>query len=131
MVVQLYDRSEQIHPETINSVNTNAHVPIPPLESADRLSRAEFERRYQMHPEIKKAELIKGEVYVAPPVQGNKPASLRFDLIRWLGIYCAATLPGLRLPQDAVWQGNLRKMLAVLQEGLASMEHADFIKMLV
>ena len=31
---------------------------IPPLESGDRLSRHEFERRYTAMPHIKKAELI-------------------------------------------------------------------------
>jgi hypothetical protein len=31
-----------------------------PLNPGDRLSRAEFERRYQAHPEIPKAELIEG-----------------------------------------------------------------------
>ena len=35
-----------------------AHAASPPLNAGDRLSRAEFERRYDAHPEIKKAELI-------------------------------------------------------------------------
>ena len=35
---------------------------LPPLENGDRLTRAEFERRYAAMPEIKKAELIEGEV---------------------------------------------------------------------
>lgn len=38
---------------------------IPPFNAGDRLSRAEFERRYQAHPEIKKAELIEGVVYLS------------------------------------------------------------------
>ena len=33
-----------------------------PLSPGDRLTHAEFERRYQAHPEIKKAELIGGDV---------------------------------------------------------------------
>ena len=36
---------------------------IPPLENGDRLSRAEFERRYQAMPQLRKAELIEGVVY--------------------------------------------------------------------
>ena len=32
----------------------------PPLENGDRLTRAEFERRYDAMPEVKKAELIEG-----------------------------------------------------------------------
>jgi len=42
---------------------------LPPLESGDRLTRQEFERRYQAMPPIKKAELIEGVVYVASPVR--------------------------------------------------------------
>lgn len=42
---------------------------IPPLESGDRLTRAEFERRYEAAPEHFKAELIEGVVYVASPVR--------------------------------------------------------------
>ena len=37
---------------------------VPPLENGDRLSRAEFERRYMAMPDLKKAELIEGVVYV-------------------------------------------------------------------
>jgi Uma2 family endonuclease len=67
-------------------------VPMPPLESGDRLTRAEFERRYQATPEHCKAELIEGVVYVASPVRtfhGNP----HFNLITWLGGYSVAT-PG-------------------------------------
>src|SRR5438046_1060593 len=45
--------------------------PIPPLESGDQLSRAEFERRYHAMPEIKKAELIEGVVRMPSPVRWN------------------------------------------------------------
>lgn len=40
---------------------------VPPLENGDRLTRYEFERRYTANPQIKKAELIEGVVYVASP----------------------------------------------------------------
>jgi hypothetical protein len=42
-----------------------------PLQSGDRLSRAEFERRYQAHPDIK-AELVEGVVILASPVHYKK-----------------------------------------------------------
>lgn len=35
---------------------------LPPLQSGDRLTRSEFERRYAADPHIKKAELIEGIV---------------------------------------------------------------------
>ncbi|MEZ4726465.1 MAG: Uma2 family endonuclease [Caldilineaceae bacterium] len=46
------------------------------------------------------------------------------------GVIRSEVFPGLWLATDAVWQGDLRKMLAVLQEGIASAEHADFVKTL-
>jgi hypothetical protein len=36
-----------------------AGAPIPPLEPGDRLTRDEFERRYEAMPQLKKAELIR------------------------------------------------------------------------
>ena len=62
----------------------------PPLQSGDRLSRAEFHRRYGMYPEIKKAELIEGVVIVGSPVyrRHSVPHS-KFGTL--LGIYCAHT----------------------------------------
>lgn len=71
--------------------NTTAPIQIPPLESGDRLTRHEFERRYEAMPHLKKAELIEGVVYV--------PAALRFRshgqphglLMTWLGTYHALT----------------------------------------
>ena len=42
------------------------------LENGDRLTRAEFERRYDAMPDLKKAELIEGEVYgLRPSVTGG------------------------------------------------------------
>jgi hypothetical protein len=49
---------------------------VPPLENGDRLTRAEFERRYDAMRDLKKAELVEGEVYVGSPVrhgQHSKP----------------------------------------------------------
>jgi Uma2 family endonuclease len=73
---------------------STVQVELPPLNSGDRLSRAEFERRYQAHPEIKKAELIEGVVYVPSPVRAEHHADPHFNMITWLGVYCSAT-PGL------------------------------------
>jgi Uma2 family endonuclease len=67
---------------------------IPPLEPGDRLSRAEFERRYDAMPNLKKAELIEGVVYMPSPVRIRRHGGPHFDLITWLGIYKNAT-PGI------------------------------------
>lgn len=69
--------------------------PAQPLESGDQLSRAEFERRYEAMPHVKKAELIEGVVYMPSPVRLDQHGSQHFDLITWLGNYRAYT-PGVR-----------------------------------
>lgn len=66
--------------------------PIPPLEDGQRLSRAEFERRYEATPEHVKAELIQGVVYMASPVSAEHGIP-DGRLIVWLGNYATAT-PG-------------------------------------
>jgi Uma2 family endonuclease len=66
---------------------------IPPLQNGDHLTRAEFERRYQAMPELKKAELIEGVVYVPSPVIWKQHGGPHFDFIGWSAHYCAYT-PG-------------------------------------
>jgi Uma2 family endonuclease len=67
----------------------------PPLHAGDHLSRVEFERRYEAHPEIKKAELIDGVVYMPSPLRFPEHAEPHFQLNTWLGLYCFAT-PGVQ-----------------------------------
>jgi len=80
------------------TVSRRTHLPSPdngilPLETGDRLSRAEFERRYDAMPQLKRAELIEGVVYIPSPVRLRQHGEPHFDLITWLGIYEVAT-PG-------------------------------------
>lgn len=75
-------------------VRSSERSPKPPsLNSGDRLSRAEFERRYEAHPEIRKAELIEGVVYMSSPVRHEQHGLPHGMIITWLGVYQAAT-PG-------------------------------------
>jgi Uma2 family endonuclease len=69
---------------------------IPPLENGDRLSRSEFERRYQAMPKLKKAELIEGTTYMASPLRIKSHGEPHGLLITWLGTYRAFT-PGIVL----------------------------------
>lgn len=64
---------------------------FPPLEGGDRLSRDEFERRYAGSPDIKKAELIEGVVYIAAAVRAKSHGQPHSRIITWLGVYEAAT----------------------------------------
>ena len=61
-------------------------VEVPPLRDGDRMTRTEFERRWDAMPEVKKAELIEGVVYM-PPALSRDHGAPHFDLITWLGMY--------------------------------------------
>jgi Uma2 family endonuclease len=68
---------------------------IPPLETGDRLTRAEFRRRWEAMPHVKHAELIEGIVFMGAAalrhVQHGGPHQL---LIGWLDRYIEH-VPGL------------------------------------
>lgn len=69
---------------------------IPYLENGDRLHQAEFERRYAASPDVKKAELIEGVVYVASPLRFIPHAEPHSYLVLWLGTY-KASRPNLKI----------------------------------
>jgi Uncharacterized protein conserved in cyanobacteria len=65
--------------------------PLPALQNGDRLTRKEFERRYEAMPDVKKAELIEGTVYIPSPVHFNNHSQPHGAIIGWLVAYAAAT----------------------------------------
>jgi Uma2 family endonuclease len=73
---------------------------LPPLDSGDRLTRSEFERRYAAMPHLKKAELIEGVVYIPSPVRVRSHGKPHGQIIGWVGVYCAAT-PGVDFADNA------------------------------
>ncbi len=104
----------------------------PPLENGDHLTRQEFERRYAAMPNLKKAELIEGVVYV--------PAALRFmshgqphgRIMTWLGVYQAFTPkvklgdnPTVRLDLDNAPQPDA---LLIIDGGQTSISSDDYIE---
>jgi Uma2 family endonuclease len=68
-------------------------LPLPSLEPGDHLTRTEFERRYNARPDIKKAELIEGVVYMPAPARYKKHGRPDRHINGWLAVYEAAT-PG-------------------------------------
>ena len=68
---------------------------MPELRAGDRLTRAEFERRYQGMPHVKKAKLVEGVVYMPSPVSAAEHGEPHFDFNGWLYVYRAHT-PGVR-----------------------------------
>ena len=76
---------------------------IPPLENGDMLTRAEFERRYEAMPWLKKADLIEGVVYMGSPVHSEVQAQPHGLIVTLLGLYRLST-PGIVLDDN----GTLR-----------------------
>ena len=72
----------------------------PSLENGDRMSRGEFERRYHLMPNLKKAELIEGVVYVPSPLRYRQHGLPHSYLMGWLTLYAAAT-PGVEVADNA------------------------------
>lgn len=73
---------------------TNTRMPaveVPPLRDGDHLTRAEFERRWDAMPEVKKAELIEGVVYMPAAALSIDHGTPHFDLIGWLWMYQVLT----------------------------------------
>ena len=62
----------------------------PYLENGDRLTRAEFERRYTSLPALRKAELIEGVVQMPSPIHIEHQIA-DGAILFWLGIYVSAT----------------------------------------
>lgn len=66
---------------------------IIPLEPGDRLTRSEFERRYEAMPRLKKAELIEGRVYMPSHVHFQSHGKPHSQMVAWVVTYATAT-PG-------------------------------------
>lgn len=69
----------------------DAALIVPSLENGDRLTRPEFERRYAAMPQLKKAELIEGIVYMSSPLKYDEHAVPHSKVITWLSVYAAST----------------------------------------
>src|SRR5271163_1186286 len=76
------------------SIATPAQEAILPLENGDCLGADEFMRRYEAMPDVKKAELIEGTVYMSSPVSAAH-GDPDFLMQTWLGYYAGRT-PGTR-----------------------------------
>jgi Uma2 family endonuclease len=70
-------------------------IPFVPLDSGDHLDVDEFHRRYSARPDIKRAELVEGVVFVSSPV-GPLHAKPHGAVMLWLGTYQART-PGVEM----------------------------------
>ncbi|NEO88403.1 MAG: Uma2 family endonuclease [Spirulina sp. SIO3F2] len=110
-------------------------LPLPPLESGDRLSRPEFERRYAADPQVKKAELIEGIVYVASPLRFQHHARPHSRLHGWLWTYQIATPklqlgiePTVRLDLDNEVQPDIVLLIEPDAGGQTQLSAEDYIE---
>jgi Uma2 family endonuclease len=76
---------------TTQTPKPRSKTSIPPLENGDRLTRAEFHRRYEAMPENVKAELIRGIVYMSSPVRAKKHGIPHANMTSFLGVYRMST----------------------------------------
>src|SRR6266487_3963424 len=107
----------------------------PLLEPGDRLTRDEFERRYERMPHIKKAELIEGTVYMPSPVRVKRHAQPHSQLGTWLGVYASETAgvgcfdnSTVRLDLDNEPQPDLVLMKLPEKGGQARISEDDYIE---
>jgi len=108
---------------------------IPPLEPGDRLSRSEFERRYEAMPELNKAELIEGVVYMPSPVRYRRHGRPHARMITWLGVYESVT-PGVetadnstaRLDLDNEPQPDAMLLIDPARGGQARISDDDYVQ---
>ena len=107
----------------------------PLLEPGDRLFRDEFERRYERMPNLKKAELIEGIVYMPSPVRAGKHAEPHSHLAGWLALYVSETPgvrcfdnPTVRLDLDNEPQPDLVLMKLPEKGGQARISADDYIE---
>jgi Uma2 family endonuclease len=115
-------------------LNTQQAI-IPPLEPGDRLTRAEFERRYEAMPHLKKAELIEGVVYMPAAVRFARHGRPHSYLNQWLSNYVEDT-PGVDCASDSSARLDLDNMpqpdamLLILPEcgGQCQISEDDYIE---
>ncbi|RCJ18217.1 hypothetical protein A6770_06485 [Nostoc minutum NIES-26] len=116
-------------------VNLSLKQRIPPLENGDRLTRYEFERRYQAMPSHLKAELIEGVVYLASPLRFESHAEPHGHVIGWLWTYQIATAgvrlgiePTVRLDADNEPQPDGVLLIAPAARGQSRLNEDDYIE---
>jgi Uma2 family endonuclease len=108
---------------------------VPVLENGDRLTRAEFERRYEAMPGVKKAELIEGVVYMPSPVRHRGHSEPHSQIVGWLLLYSEKT-PGvepgdngtIRLDLDNEPQPDAYLMIAPDRGGQCRISEDDYLE---
>lgn len=109
--------------------------PLPQLENGDHLTRAEFERRWEAMPNLKKAELIEGKVYMAAAVRHKPHGRNHLILASWVGHYLSLT-PGVdgsdnasvRIDQDNEVQPDVLLRIPEAVGGTSKVSLDDYLE---
>lgn len=108
---------------------------IPLLHNGDRLTRAEFERRYHAMPHLRVAELVEGVVFMPSPTRIDQHGGPQADLAAWARVYAAATpgtqaavSPTVRLDQDNEPQPDVLLRLSPDQGGRSTTSADGYVE---
>jgi Uma2 family endonuclease len=112
-----------------------SNLQLPLLKNGERLSRAEFERRYEAMPNLKKAELVEGVVYMSAALRFRSHGQPHGDLIGWLWTYKIVTLgvevgiePTVRLDLNNAPQPDVVLLIEPGSGGQAQLSQDDYIE---
>jgi len=105
-----------------------------PLQNGDHLTGAEFLRRYEAMPHLKKAELIEGIVYMGSPVRYHSHGMPDGLVQTWLGTYSVHT-PGIEFVSNTTAQLDIDNvpqpdaLLRISEEcgGQSSVDAQDYL----
>jgi Putative restriction endonuclease len=131
-------------------MGTGEHVPtnilLPPLVASQHLDQPTFHERYEAMPPETRSELVGGVVYKQADyervgVREYVVVEWEPDRVHWFihgrkrfqalrpgrdGIYRSEAFPGLWLNAEALYAEDLPRLMEILDQGLATPEHADF-----
>jgi Uma2 family endonuclease len=108
---------------------------IPPLENGDHLTRDEFERRFDAMPNLKKAELLEGIVFMGSPVRLERHGRPHVSISAWLYVYerrtpgvFAADNTSVRIDDESMPQPDLCLFIDPARGGQATISDDDYIE---
>lgn len=111
-----------------------ADTAFPLLDTGYHLTQAEFHRRYELMPAVKRAELIEGIVFMSSPLS-KAHSDANAQVLGWLVAYAAET-PGVEsgvgasviLDHDNEYQPDAHLLIAPKHGGQTSLSDGKYVK---
>jgi Uma2 family endonuclease len=119
----------------VDPSEARVEAPLPLLENGDHLTREEFERRYDAMPDLKKAELLEGIVYMGSPVRIDHHGRPHGHASAWIFTYEGHT-PGViagdnssvRLDDDSMPQPDFCLFIDPARGGQARVSEDGYVE---